>query len=164
MLWMNLASNFGRSLRTSFALIFSKEIMSIAAKIISRFSFLMSSFFPILCCFFIGSFVFTDITVIDILLPCLFFFCLCHSYKFFTANFVNSDLSFNCDGSFSSFSLNCFTPLQFVPRSCTTSVSVFYYPSFSISSRTIVATCKLLSYFSNHFKCSFRFNTWVYFV
>lgn len=53
---------------------------------------------------------------------------------------------------------------QFVPWSRTTSVSVFYYPSFSISTRTIVVTCNLLSYFSNHFKCSFRSNNWVYFV
>ena len=76
------------------------------------FLFLMSSFFLFFVAFSLSSFVFMDITVIDILLPCLFciiFLCLCHSYKFFTANFINSDLSFNCDGSFSLFSLNRFT-------------------------------------------------------
>ena len=76
------------------------------------FLFLMSSFFLFFVAFSLSSFVFMDITVIDILLPCLFciiFLCLCHSYKFFTANIINSDLLFNRDGSFSLFSLNRFT-------------------------------------------------------
>ena len=75
----------------------------------------------------------------------IIFLCMCHSCKFFTVNFIYSDLSFDCLNRLTVYtvSINRFTSLKIV----------FNLPFES----------DLITRF-NHLKCSFRSNTAVYFV